>query len=85
MNQTSRSLFRTVSSWRPFLLRHRHFSLLLHQHQLRPETRKKTDFKGKIRNLTSYGAFVELKDGLDGMIHVSDIEPGSVPRRAPRG
>jgi small subunit ribosomal protein S1 len=28
---------------------------------------------GKIRNLTSYGAFVELEDGLDGMIHVSDI------------
>src|SRR5579862_1117559 len=29
--------------------------------------------KGKIRNLTGYGAFVELEDGLDGMIHVSDI------------
>lgn len=29
--------------------------------------------KGKVRNLTSYGAFVELEDGLDGMIHVSDI------------
>ena len=29
--------------------------------------------KGKIRNLTSYGAFVELEDGLDGMIHVSDV------------
>ena len=29
--------------------------------------------KGKIRNLTSYGAFIELEDGLDGMIHVSDI------------
>ncbi|HEX7861229.1 MAG TPA: 30S ribosomal protein S1 [Verrucomicrobiae bacterium] len=28
---------------------------------------------GKIRNLTSYGAFVELEDGLDGMIHVSDV------------
>jgi small subunit ribosomal protein S1 len=32
-----------------------------------------THVKGKIRNLTSYGAFVELEDGLDGMIHVSDI------------
>src|SRR5690242_1764339 len=32
-----------------------------------------TKVKGKIRNLTSYGAFVELEDGLDGMIHVSDI------------
>ncbi len=29
--------------------------------------------KGKIRNLTSYGAFIELEDGLDGMIHVSDV------------
>ncbi|MBL4665282.1 MAG: 30S ribosomal protein S1 [Nitrospinaceae bacterium] len=29
--------------------------------------------KGRIRNLTSYGAFVELEDGLDRMIHVSDI------------
>ena len=28
---------------------------------------------GKIRNLTSYGAFIELEDGLDGMIHVSDV------------
>ncbi len=28
---------------------------------------------GKIRNLTSYGAFMELEEGLDGMIHVSDI------------
>jgi len=32
-----------------------------------------THVKGKIRNLTSYGAFVELEEGLDGMIHVSDI------------
>ncbi len=28
---------------------------------------------GKIRNLTAYGAFVELEDGIDGMIHVSDM------------
>jgi small subunit ribosomal protein S1 len=32
-----------------------------------------TRVTGKIRNLTSYGAFIELEDGLDGMIHVSDI------------
>jgi len=32
-----------------------------------------TRLKGKIRNLTSYGAFIELEEGLDGMIHVSDI------------
>lgn len=29
--------------------------------------------KGKVRNLTSYGAFIELEEGLDGMVHVSDI------------
>jgi small subunit ribosomal protein S1 len=34
---------------------------------------KGTHVKGKIRNLTSYGAFLELEEGLDGMIHVSDI------------
>jgi small subunit ribosomal protein S1 len=32
-----------------------------------------TKVKGKIRNLTSYGAFIELEEGLDGMIHVSDM------------
>jgi small subunit ribosomal protein S1 len=32
-----------------------------------------TNVKGKIRNLTDYGAFVELEDGIDGLIHVSDI------------
>ncbi|MCM8790851.1 MAG: 30S ribosomal protein S1 [Candidatus Omnitrophica bacterium] len=29
--------------------------------------------KGKVRNLTDYGAFVELEDGIDGLVHVSDI------------
>jgi len=28
---------------------------------------------GQVRNFTSYGAFVELEDGIDGMIHVSDM------------
>ena len=32
-----------------------------------------SSIKGKIRNLTAYGAFVELEDGIDGMIHVSDL------------
>jgi small subunit ribosomal protein S1 len=32
-----------------------------------------TKVQGKIRNLTSYGAFMELEEGLDGMIHVSDV------------
>ncbi len=29
--------------------------------------------RGKVRNMTSYGAFVELEDGIDGMVHVSDM------------
>ena len=29
--------------------------------------------KGTVRNLTAYGAFVEMEEGIDGMIHVSDM------------
>ncbi|MBU4305541.1 MAG: 30S ribosomal protein S1 [Candidatus Omnitrophica bacterium] len=29
--------------------------------------------KGRVRNLTDYGAFVELEEGIDGLIHISDI------------
>lgn len=29
--------------------------------------------KGVIRNLTDYGAFIELEPGIDGLLHVSDI------------
>ena len=29
--------------------------------------------KGKIKNLTDYGAFVELDENIDGLVHVSDI------------
>lgn len=29
--------------------------------------------KGTVRNFTSYGVFVELEDGIDGMIHISDM------------
>ena len=32
-----------------------------------------TTMKRPIRNLTAYGAFVELEEGIDGMIHVSDL------------
>jgi small subunit ribosomal protein S1 len=32
-----------------------------------------TVIRGKVRNLTNYGAFVELEDGIDGMVHVSDM------------
>ena len=29
--------------------------------------------KGEVRNLTPYGAFIELEEGIDGMVHVSDL------------
>lgn len=29
--------------------------------------------KGKVRNMTSYGAFVEIENDIDGMIHISDM------------
>ena len=32
-----------------------------------------TTHKGTINNLTQFGAFVELEEGIDGLIHVSDI------------
>ena len=32
-----------------------------------------TVVEGKIRNLTSYGAFVEIEEGIDGLLHVSDL------------
>ena len=28
---------------------------------------------GKVRSLTDFGAFVEIEDGIDGLVHVSDI------------
>ena len=28
---------------------------------------------GRIRNLTSFGAFVEIEPGIDGLIHTSDL------------
>jgi small subunit ribosomal protein S1 len=32
-----------------------------------------TIVNGKVRNLTNYGAFVELEEGIDGLLHVSDM------------
>ncbi|MDT7778684.1 MAG: small subunit ribosomal protein [Acidobacteriota bacterium] len=29
--------------------------------------------RGRVRNLTDFGAFVEVEDGVDGLVHVSDI------------
>jgi small subunit ribosomal protein S1 len=32
-----------------------------------------TYITGKVRNLTNYGAFVEIEDGIDGLLHVADM------------
>ncbi len=32
-----------------------------------------TKVKGTVRNLTNYGAFIELEEGVDGLLHVSDM------------
>ena len=35
--------------------------------------KKGATIEGKIKNITDYGAFIELDGGVDGLIHVSDI------------
>ncbi|MDE0895677.1 MAG: 30S ribosomal protein S1, partial [Planctomycetota bacterium] len=32
-----------------------------------------TIIEGRVRNLTTYGAFVEIEEGIDGLLHVSDM------------
>ncbi len=32
-----------------------------------------TIVEGKVRNLANYGAFVEIEEGIDGLLHVSDL------------
>lgn len=43
----------------------------------RPELREKyavgTRHKGVVRNLTNFGLFLELEEGIDGLVHVSDL------------
>ena len=42
-----------------------------------------TKITGRIRNLTNFGAFVEIEEGIDGLIHTSDIswtDRGSNPQ-----
>ena len=48
-----------------------------------------TRVTGKVRNLTSFGAFVEIEPGIDGLIHISDMSwtkrvqhPSEVVRKA---
>ena len=44
--------------------------------------------EGKVRNLTNFGAFVELEEGIDGLVHISDLSwtkkirhPGEVVKK----
>ena len=39
-------------------------------------------YNGKVQNLTQFGAFVELKEGIDGLVHVSDLSWTRVVRHA---
>lgn len=32
-----------------------------------------TRIKGRVRNMTNYGAFIEIDDGIDGLLHISDM------------
>ncbi len=32
-----------------------------------------TMIEGEVRNLTNYGAFIEIEEGIDGLLHVSDM------------
>lgn len=54
-------------------------SLGIKQAQENPWSRVKDRYqvgdrvKGTVRNLTDYGAFVELEPGVDGLVHISDL------------
>ncbi|MBM3808069.1 MAG: 30S ribosomal protein S1 [Acidimicrobiia bacterium] len=42
-------------------------------HELAEKYPVNTRIKGKVRNLTEFGAFVEVEDDIDGLIHISDM------------
>ena len=42
-------------------------------HELSEKYPVGTNISGKVRNLTEFGAFVEVEDGIDGLIHISDM------------
>jgi len=42
-------------------------------HQLTEKYPIGSTLTGKVRNLTEFGAFVEVEDGIDGLIHISDM------------
>jgi small subunit ribosomal protein S1 len=37
-----------------------------------------TVITGVVRNLTNYGAFIEIEEGIDGLLHVSDMGCGRI-------
>src|SRR5437762_1907844 len=43
-------------------------------HELTEKYPVGTKIKGKVRNLTEFGAFVELDEGIEGLIHVSEFD-----------
>ncbi len=42
------------------------------------------EFTGKVVKTTTFGAFVELAKGTDGLLHISNVSPGPAPRRRSR-
>jgi small subunit ribosomal protein S1 len=54
-------------------------SLGLKQTEVNPWTRlaekypPNTVIEGRVRNLTNYGAFIEIEEGIDGLLHVTDM------------
>jgi len=42
-------------------------------HELTDKYPVGTTISGKVRNLTEFGAFVEVEEGIDGLIHISDM------------
>jgi small subunit ribosomal protein S1 len=42
-------------------------------HELMDKYPVGTTITGKVRNLTEFGAFVEVEEGIDGLIHISDM------------
>lgn len=42
-------------------------------HELADKYPVGTKIVGRVRNLTEFGAFVEVEDGIDGLIHISDM------------
>ncbi len=40
-----------------------------------------TKIQGRVKNLTSYGAFIEIDEGIDGLLHISDLSWINTGRR----